>query len=47
MPSGSPKYTDPDELQKKVDEYFEYTKGELNPQWPGIESTMACDARKS
>ncbi len=30
MPSGSPKYTDPVELQKKIDEYFEYVKGELN-----------------
>jgi len=28
MPSGSPKYTDPDELQKKIDKYFEYVKGE-------------------
>ncbi len=42
MPSGSPKYTDPVELQKKIDEYFEYVKGERTLLTEGVsESSVA------
>ncbi len=34
-----PIFNKPEELQKKVDEYFEYVKGEINPAWIEMEKS--------